>query len=119
VEEAIKSVLGPPQRAAIDVQHQPPLHFNGGEELRLAIAAPGATAVRAHYRHVDQAENYVSTDMAQQGAQWVAAIPAEYTRTEFPLEYYFEVRKSGGATGVYPGFSPRLTSQPYLVVRAS
>ena len=119
VAEAIRVVLGDPQRAAIDVQHQPPSHFKRGEDLRLVVAAPGGTLVRMHYRHVNQAENYISTDMAQKGAQWVAAIPAEYTRTEFPLEYYFEVRTRDGTTGLYPGFAPKLTSQPYFVVRTS
>ena len=118
VAAAIKSVLGPPQRAVIDVQHQPPSHLKRGEELGLVIAAPGVTAVRVHYRHVDQAENYIGIDMVQKGDHWMAAIPVDYNRKEFPLEYYFEVRKIDGATGLYPGFSPRLTSQPYFVVRA-
>ena len=31
-------------------------------------------------------------------------IPGDYTGTEFPLEYYFEVRMSDGSAGLYPGF---------------
>jgi hypothetical protein len=57
--------------------------------------------------------------MARQGAEFAAVIPADYTRTEFPLEYYFEVRKGDGTAGLFPGFMPELTNQPYFVAHGS
>jgi hypothetical protein len=44
-----------------------------------------------------------------------AAIPADYTQSPYPLQYYFEVFEAGGAA-LYPGFSPDLSNQPYFVV---
>ena len=55
--------------------------------------------------------------MDKEAAGFAAVISAEYTRTEFPLAYYFEVRKSDGTAGLYPGFSLSLANQPYFVIR--
>jgi hypothetical protein len=55
--------------------------------------------------------------MERQDLLFAGTIPADYTRTEFPLEYYFEVHKSDGTVGLFPGFVPGLTTQPYFVVR--
>jgi hypothetical protein len=118
VDAAIKSVLSPAPRATVRLQHQPPRSFNTGQELQLVVTAPQRVReVHLHYRHLNQAENYVRTPMQRQAARFQAAIPADYTRTDFPLEYYFEVHQSDGTAGLYPGFSPALTSQPYFVVR--
>jgi hypothetical protein len=41
-----------------------------------------------------------------------AVIPAAYTQSPFPLQYYFELDSSA----VYPGFNETLSNQPYFVV---
>jgi hypothetical protein len=51
--------------------------------------------------------------MPLSGAAWRAAIPAAYTDSPYPLEYYFEVDQ----TQLVPGFQAGLTNQPYYVVR--
>jgi hypothetical protein len=120
IEAAIHAVLSPAARAEVRVQHAPAQHFRTGEELRLVVNAPEEVReVRLHYRHLNQAENYVAIVMKKDAARFEAAIPADYTRTDFPLEYYFEVRKNDGTAGLYPSFSPALTRQPYFVVRRS
>ena len=117
---AIQGALRKPVRAELSFQHHTPPHFKRGEELRLAVSAPpDISEVRLHYRHVDQAENYSTIAMEKSAAGFSGAIPADYTRTEFPLEYYFEVQRSDGTAGLYPGFSPALTNQPYLVVQGT
>jgi hypothetical protein len=65
---------------------------------------------------VDQAENYVVIAMEGRGSKYAASIPAGYTKTEFPLQYLFEVRMRDGKAGLHPGFTPELTNQPYFVV---
>ncbi|HEY3627694.1 MAG TPA: hypothetical protein VGL00_15490 [Terracidiphilus sp.] len=118
VAAAIKSALETPPRAAVGVQHQAPSQFKRGALLRLAAtASQDVTEMRLHYRRLDQAENYVSVAMDRQPSGFAAGIPGEYTQTEFPLEYYFDVGTSDGRVGLYPGFSAGLTSQPYFVVR--
>jgi hypothetical protein len=119
IKAAIAAVLGRPQRARLAVRHAAPERFVRGEGLELALEAGAETAeVRLHYRHVDQAENYVAIAMERRGSKYVASVPAEYTKTEFPLQYFFEVRGGDGKAGLHPGFTPELTNQPYFVVRS-
>ena len=65
---------------------------------------------------MNPAERYQVAEMAVRGGTWRAAVPGDYTKSEFPLQYYFEVR-GGGAAWLYPGLTPELTGQPYIVVR--
>ena len=69
-----------------------------------------------HYRHVNQAEIYLSLAMQRQGSDHVAIIPAAYTDTTFPIEYFFEFSNGDGKKGLFPGFTSNLTNQPYFVV---
>ena len=49
---------------------------------------------------------------------WRAVIPAAYTQSPYPLQYYFVVSQAVGKN-IYPGFNPNLTGLPYFVVRSS
>ncbi len=120
VAAAIKAVLGPAERIKAGVRHEAPSRFHSGEDLRVLVSAPGnVSEIRLHYRRVNQAENYQIAAMERQAGNFAAVIPGDYTRSEFPLEYYFEVRTADGKAGLYPGFSAELTNQPYFVVRQS
>jgi hypothetical protein len=46
-----------------------------------------------------------------------ATIPAAYTDSVFPLQYYFELRESPERAWLHPGFAADLANQPYYVVR--
>ena len=46
-----------------------------------------------------------------------ALLPAIYTRSPYPLQYYLIVSKPEGKN-IYPGFNPNLTGLPYFVVRS-
>jgi hypothetical protein len=116
IQATIAVVLGRPQRARLAVRHAAPERFTRGEALALEITTEDASEVRLHYRHVDQAENYVVIAMEGRGSKYAASIPAGYTKTEFPLQYLFEVRMRDGKAGLHPGFTPELTNQPYFVV---
>ena len=119
VDAAIKTVATRVERVAASVQHTPPQRFHPGEQLSLVVTAgPTVREVSLHYRHLNQAENYVSASMKKDSSQFESAIPADYTRTDFPLAYYFEVRNNDGSAALHPGFSPSLTNQPYFVVRS-
>ena len=60
--------------------------------------------MRLHYRHVDQAERWKQVDMQEDGESFTAAIPADYTQSDFPLEYYFDLagkrRRHAAGTGI-------------------
>jgi hypothetical protein len=51
------------------------------------------------------------------GESYRATIPADYTNSQYPLQYYFEVKEKPDKAWLYPGFGENLTNQPYFVVR--
>ncbi len=73
-------------------------------------------SIRLHYRHVDQAERWKRVEMQGNDGSFTAAIPANYTSTEFPLEYYFDLAGRSGATRLEPAFNETLSNQPYYTV---
>jgi hypothetical protein len=44
-----------------------------------------------------------------------AAIPAAYTDSPYPLQYYFELHTATAAT-LHPAFNPTLSNQPYYAI---
>jgi hypothetical protein len=117
VTAAIRAALGRPKRVVLACSHTAPVNFQHGQALEVFLTAPRQTAVRIYYRHVDQAERFQSAEMALRGDRYVATIAREYTDSDFPLQYYFEVRQ-GAAAGLYPGLQINSSKvQPYFVVR--
>jgi hypothetical protein len=118
VKAAIAEALGRPSREIANCTHKAPARFVRGQALELAIALPNKlTAARLYYRHVNQAERYEAAAMEAAGSRYRATIPAEYTASSYPLEYYFELRQSPERVTLFPGFNPERTNQPYFVVR--
>jgi len=73
-------------------------------------------SVRLRYRRVNQAERWNVLDLDGENGIYAAAIPSEYTRSEFALEYYFELSDAKGVEWMYPGFNKTLSNQPYFTV---
>jgi hypothetical protein len=48
---------------------------------------------------------------------WSATIPAVYTDSPFPLQYFFELR--AGASWLYPSLGTNFCNQPYFFVKPS
>ena len=82
-----------------------------------AATSASPPSVRVHYRHVNQAERYQMVEMRLQSGTHRASIPAAYTDSRFPLQYYFELREGLDRASLYPGFMPDLANVPYFVVR--
>jgi hypothetical protein len=103
-------------RPTIAAKHAAPESFHPGSDLTLTIATPTiVTAAILWYRHVNHGERWLSTPMQQSGATHTAAIPAAYTNSPYPLQYYFELRTATSAT-LHPAFNPTLSNQPYYAV---
>jgi hypothetical protein len=116
---ATVEATGRPGRPVLACSHKPPLSFDTGAPLALAVTAlvpDEVVSVRLHYRHVDQAERWKRVEMQGDGGSFTAAIPADYTATEFPLEYYFDLAGKSGATRLEPAFNETLSNQPYCTV---
>ena len=118
VSNAIQQALGRPHRISPAVTHNPPATFRPNQPLELTLSLPQQdAAVTLYYRHVDQAERFTSTPMETHEHQFRATIPAPYTDSQYPLQYYFEIKETPTLVSLYPGFSDALTNQPYFVVR--
>ena len=119
---AIQVAITRPNRPNLPCQHTPPESFRPGHPLPLSIsvspsdASPMPSAVRLYYRHVDQAERWSSQELTSQNGRYTAAIPADYTQSDFALEYYFELEAEKGAACIFPGFNKTLSNQPYFAV---
>ena len=55
--------------------------------------------------------------MEAQGNVYRGSIPAAYTDSPYPLQYYFELKESPERAWLYPGFTANLANQPYFVLR--
>lgn len=118
VQSAIEKALGRPQRDSVLCKHKQPKHFTAGKPLDLEISIEKKVrTVTLYYRHVNQAERFKTIEMKQTGNSFGAAIPADYTETLYPLQYYFELRERPDNVWLYPGLSEKLTQQPYFVIR--
>ena len=118
IARAIAEALGRPQRQLVAARHTIPSKFQSGQALALEIATGrDYTSAQLHYRRVNQAERWQATGMQPAGRLWRAAIPAEYTQSPYPLQYYFELRQSPESAALYPGFDEQRTNQPYFLVR--
>jgi len=119
VQQMIRAVSVRPMRPAIVVHHTPAAHFQPGTPLEITLLVEKADAlqVRLQYRHVNQAERWQVQPMESKDGNYRATIPADYTRSRFPLQYYFEITGTDGLA-LYPGFDANLSNLPYFVLRA-
>jgi len=116
---ATGEAMGRPGRPVLACAHKPPLSFDAGTPLALAVTSlvpDEVVSIRLRFRHVDQAERWKRVEMQGDGGSFTAAIPADYTATEFPVEYYFELFGKSGATRLEPAFNETLSNQPYYTV---
>lgn len=107
------------KRESVALRHTPARSFIPGQPLEIVIAVPGAPSldIALWYRRVNQAERYQSLKMNSEGDRFTAVIPADYTNSRYPLQYYFELRRSRDSAWLFPGLGDNLQTQPYFVVR--
>jgi hypothetical protein len=122
VGKAIHAATGRPNRPSVKCTHSAPASFHPGQPLALSLAISAAggasapTAARLCYRHVNQAERWVSVDMQGSGGSFNAAIPSDYTQSPYPLQYYFELVRGSESAWMHPAFNSALSNQPYYAV---
>jgi len=116
---AIATAKSVPVRPAAGASHTQPTIFARGSALNLVVGANGKTqSVKLYYRHVYQAEAWNVIPMNKSGDQFTASIPASYTQTDFPMQYYFALKKGENSVVLFPGFDANLANQPYFVLRS-
>jgi len=112
----------PTNRLPVQVDHTPPTSFQPSKPVRLEMKVDdrAVNSVQLRYRHVNQAERYGAAEMTREGDTFHATIPAAYTDSPYPLQYFFVVRSGGGGArkaALYPGLATDLANQPYFLVR--
>ncbi len=120
VAELIREATGHPLRPASDASHVPPEGFHRGRAIGISLAFPGnasQSSVVLHYRQVNQSVPWQAAAMSLSTGTWRAEIPAAYTDSSFPVQYYFEASDSAGRAWLFPGLGSALSRQPYFVVR--
>ena len=121
-ERAVRVAMGTPQRPSVPCHHTAPVSFQPGQALSLSLLVPGLVthvvpkSVHLHYRHVNQGERWSSVEMQLSNRNYTASIPADYTNSIYPLQYYFELRSGTNAAWFYPAFNSMLSNQPYYAV---
>ncbi len=120
--EAIRAATARTSRPNVPCSHKPPEIFQPGLPLTLTVEiptsaeSPAPASMRLYYRHVDQAERWTSVEMSHQNGRHAGVIPAEYTMSEFALQYYFGSEDGKGRAWLFPGFNKTLSNQPYFAV---
>jgi hypothetical protein len=120
--EAIAQAHSAVEPAAVACRHTPPPRLAPGQPLPLTLTGPPSGPVRSivcRYRHVNQAERFEQIAMTSAAGTWQCLIPASYTASPYPLQYYFIVSRSDGADALYPGLGPEWLGTPYVVVEAA
>jgi hypothetical protein len=122
LEQAIRAVFAKrfsEEHPSLAGLHVPPASFRRGEPLTIVATAPRfeVFAIQLRYRHVNQAETWETVEMKNTDRNYQAIIPAEYTDSRFPLQYYFQVRPGKNRAWLHPGLHPGWNGQPYFVLR--
>ncbi len=118
-ERAVAKLINARARSRFECRHTPPVRFQRGESVILSISPAAVhqnTTATLHYRRVNQAERFQSAGVESEGGVFRARIPAAYSDSPYPLQYYFEFRTSPEGAYLYPGFDAELTNEPYFVV---
>jgi hypothetical protein len=104
-----------PARPIFHARHTPATAFSPGQALDISLQADNAAGAEIFYRHVNQGERWKSASMRKQGSTYTSTIPAEYTQSVYPLQYYFVLHR-GDTAGYHPEFNATLSNEPYYSV---
>ena len=121
IRAAVKEVLSRPQAPKVSGRHTPVGRFRPGEPLEIELSLAGGNGngrtVRLHYRRVDQSERWRVQDLEGRDNRYKGVISGDYTKSPYPLQYYFELRDGPASAQIFPGFDATVSNQPYFVVR--
>jgi hypothetical protein len=106
----IQRALAQRRRNQAPIRHTPLTTFKPGEAI--TVKADCTSPVTLHYRVVNQAETWRTVEL-----RGSAQIPASYTQTEYPIQYYFEVKAGPANTLLHPGLPKDFSHPPYYIIR--
>jgi len=93
-----------------------PAEFKPGDAVTVTLESAGSyQKAMLHYRHVNQAERWSSLAMAGSDGKYTGTIPADYTDTNFHLQFYVTALGENSVV-VIPGLAPDLSNEPYHTI---
>lgn len=122
VQEAVREALGRPLRHEVPCRHTPPARFQPGQPVEITLSVPEESPglrVSLYYRRVNQSEHYRTAPMKGKDGVFQATLPSDDTRSPYPLQYYFELKRDPKNAWLYPGLGAQRTQQPYFLLRSS
>jgi hypothetical protein len=119
LEQALRVVENTPQRPLPECGHEPAGLFVPGEpmEIELSTGDNLSAEVYLYYRHVNQAVNWNRMRMKGEQGTYRAVIPAGYTLTRYPMQYYFTLDMGREGISIFPGLDGDLSGMPYFTAR--
>jgi hypothetical protein len=99
------------------IRHTDVVQTRVGADMRVraaVVTSAQLAAVRLHYRHLDQSEDWRVVEMKPRGASiYEAFVPGEFVTPNWDLMYAIEAVDNYGGGTFYPDFDRR---QPFVVV---
>jgi hypothetical protein len=118
VRAAIQTVKTRPQLPEISGRHIPAKTFEPGKPMEIGLELESqAKRVDLYYRHANQALDWQVMPMEMNGSAFKAVIPGEYTKTRYPMTYYFAVDMGEEGIAIFPGLDENQANMPYYVVQ--
>jgi hypothetical protein len=118
IKTQIQEATGRPNRAMIAAHHIPLPTFRPAQPIEIELRLEkSAQQVRLYYRHVNQGERFQMASMQSEGSRFRAVVPADYTDSPYPIQYYFEIQRDSQNVSLHPGLGRDLVQQPYFVTR--
>jgi hypothetical protein len=119
IRRAIREVNKPQQRIFATCRHTPAKIFHPGKPISIDLETddPSIRSANLYYRRVNQAIDWQMQPMKIRKGRYMATIPADYTETRYPMEYYFGIDLGNAGQAIYPGLDPNLSNMPYFVLR--
>ncbi len=102
----------------IGIEHISPKQFVQNKKILLScsIKIKNNFLGYLHYRQVNQSIKWKKIKLNKETKKFTANIPAAYTKTPFPIQYYFEFTDNK-ISSFAPGFKKNLSNQPYYLLR--
>ena len=102
----------------IEIFHISPKNFIQNKKILLTCSTKFKKNLFGylHYRHVNQSIKWKKIKLNKEVKNFTANIPAAYTKTSFPIQYYFEFIDNK-ISSLSPGFAKDLSNQPYYLLR--
>lgn len=119
IDKAINIANTKPKRPSVSAEHTPAERFGFASPVpvRISIRSTAPHRIVLYYRHVNQAERWQSVELTNKGDAFYGEIPANYTSTRYPLQYYFEIVTSPSEATLFPQLSTNFSNVPYYIIR--